>query len=47
MVVEAITGFIARTQADEIILCGATFDADARIRSLELTLDAMSASVPA
>ncbi len=47
MVAEAITGFIGQTQADEIILCGATFDADARVRSLELTLDAMNAAVPA
>ena len=26
--------------ADEILLCGATYDAAARIRSLELTLEA-------
>jgi luciferase family oxidoreductase group 1 len=41
----AITSFIARTGADEIMLCGATFDAAARIRSLELTFEAMSAPV--
>jgi luciferase family oxidoreductase group 1 len=42
---DAIEGFVARTGADEIILCGATFDPGARLRSLELTLDAFS--VPA
>ncbi|MEP3051974.1 MAG: LLM class flavin-dependent oxidoreductase [Erythrobacter sp.] len=36
----AITDFIARTDADEIILCGATFDPKARVRSLELTMQA-------
>jgi len=37
---DSIAGFAARTGADEIMLCGATHDPDARIRSLELTLDA-------
>jgi len=37
---DGIAAFIQRTGADEIMLCGATYDPDARIRSLELTLDA-------
>lgn len=37
---EQIDAFIARTHADEIILCGATFDPDARLRSLEMTVEA-------
>jgi luciferase family oxidoreductase group 1 len=41
----AIEAFIARTGADEIMLCGSTYDPAARIRSLELTLAAMSAPV--
>ncbi len=36
----AIDAFVQRTQADEIILCGATFDPEARLRSLELTIEA-------
>jgi alkanesulfonate monooxygenase SsuD/methylene tetrahydromethanopterin reductase-like flavin-dependent oxidoreductase (luciferase family) len=43
---EGITAFVARTGADEILLCGATYDAEARIRSLEMTLDACQ-TVPA
>ena len=35
-----IARFIERTRADEIMLCGSTFDPDARLRSLELTLEA-------
>lgn len=35
-----IAAFIERTQADEIILCGSTYDPEARERSLELTLEA-------
>ncbi|MFZ9394564.1 MAG: LLM class flavin-dependent oxidoreductase [Erythrobacter sp.] len=35
-----IADFVARTGADEIIVAGATFDPDARIRSLELTMEA-------
>jgi luciferase family oxidoreductase group 1 len=40
-----INAFIDRTQADEIMLCGATYDPQARIRSLELTLAAMAMPV--
>ncbi|RGP42003.1 uncharacterized protein BPTFM16_02314 [Altererythrobacter insulae] len=36
-----MSAFIARTQADEIVVCGATYDPAARLRSLELTMDAM------
>ncbi|MEO0462705.1 MAG: LLM class flavin-dependent oxidoreductase [Pseudomonadota bacterium] len=42
-----ISAFIGRTGADEILLCGSTYDPDARIRSLELTMDAMSAELTA
>jgi len=42
---EKIDAFIARTAADEILLCGSTFDPEARLKTLELTLDAMSAQV--
>ena len=35
-----IESFVARTRADEIILCGSTFDPEARLRSLELTTEA-------
>ena len=35
-----IAAFVARTGADEIMLCGATYDPAARIRSLELTMEA-------
>jgi luciferase family oxidoreductase group 1 len=41
----AIIAFIARTGADEIMLCGSTYDPAARIRSLTLTLAAMDAPV--
>jgi luciferase family oxidoreductase group 1 len=37
---DGIEAFVRRTGADEIMLCGATYDPEARIRSLELTLDA-------
>lgn len=37
---DGIEAFVRRTGADEIMLCGATYDPQARIRSLELTLDA-------
>jgi len=40
MVRDDIARFIERTRADEIMLCGSTFDPDARLRSLELTLEA-------
>lgn len=36
-----IADFVKRTGADEIIACGATYDPAARIRSLELTMDAV------
>lgn len=36
---EGIAAFVARTGADEIMLCGATYEPDARIRSLELTIE--------
>lgn len=39
----AIDAFVERTGADEIILCGSTYEAEARIRSLELTMEACSA----
>ena len=42
---DQITAFIARTGADEIMLCGSTYDPAARIRSLELTMAAMDAHV--
>lgn len=38
---EAIGRFVERTRADEIIVSGATYDAQARIRSLELTMEAL------
>jgi luciferase family oxidoreductase group 1 len=38
-----IERFVKRTRADEIILCGATFDPQARLRSLELTIEASQA----
>jgi len=38
-----ISRFAERTQADEIIVSGATFDPTARHRSLELTLEALKA----
>lgn len=37
---EDVTAFVRRTGADEILLCGATYDPQARIRSLEMTIDA-------
>lgn len=39
---EAIGRFVARTQADEIILAGATHDPEARMHSLKLTMDALA-----
>ncbi|GIX20923.1 LLM class flavin-dependent oxidoreductase [Erythrobacter cryptus] len=44
---ERIAAMQARTGADEILLCGATYDPEARIRSLELTLEACAALVAA
>ncbi|WP_108789768.1 MsnO8 family LLM class oxidoreductase [Erythrobacter sp. Alg231-14] len=37
---DQVDAFVQRTAADEIILCGSTFDPDARLRSLEMTVDA-------
>ena len=37
-----IAGFVERTRADELIVSGATYDAAARRRSLELTMQAVS-----
>ncbi len=39
---EAIGRFVERTQADEIMVSGATFDPAARERSLELTVEALA-----
>lgn len=39
----AINDFVARTQADEIIVAGATYDPDARETSLRLTAEAIAA----
>lgn len=44
---ERIAAMQARTGADEILLCGATYDPEARIRSLELTREACAALVAA
>lgn len=41
-----IEGFIARTQVDEVIVCSAMFDFEARKRSLEIAADAF-ANLPA
>ena len=38
---EAVRGFVSRTQADEIILAGPTFDPQARIDSLSLAMQAL------
>lgn len=37
-----INGFIERTQADEIIVAGSTFDPEDRARSLQLTMQALA-----
>lgn len=37
---EQIEAFFRRTRADEIILCGSTYEPEARLRSLELTVEA-------
>ena len=42
MVRETIKSFVQRTDADEIIVAGSTYDPDDRIRSLELSIDATS-----
>ena len=40
IVAAQIEAFVARTGADEIILCGSTYDPEARERSLALTIEA-------
>lgn len=42
MVRDAIGNFVQRTQADEIIVAGATFDPEARETSLQLTADSLA-----
>ncbi len=42
---ETIENFATRTGADEIIVAGATYDPEMRLRSLELTMDAMAAQI--
>jgi luciferase family oxidoreductase group 1 len=37
-----VKAFVERTGADEIIACGATYDPEARIRSLEITMEAVN-----
>jgi len=37
----SVGAFIARTQVDELIVAGATYDPAARRRSLELTVEAL------
>ncbi|MEM7690004.1 MAG: LLM class flavin-dependent oxidoreductase [Pseudomonadota bacterium] len=44
---ETINAFIERTGADEILLCGSTYDAEARLTTLDLTLGAMREKVTA
>jgi luciferase family oxidoreductase group 1 len=44
---DGIAAFVKRTGADEIMLCGATYDAQARIRSLRLTLEACENAIAA
>ncbi|MBV7265417.1 LLM class flavin-dependent oxidoreductase [Erythrobacter ani] len=39
---DAVHAFVKRTGADEIILCGSTFDPKARIRSLQLTMQGLA-----
>ena len=44
MVRSQIEAFVGRTKADEIMLCGATYDPEARIASLALTMEACNAA---
>jgi luciferase family oxidoreductase group 1 len=44
---EGIAAFVARTGANEIMLSGATYEPEARIRSLELTLEACEKALAA
>ncbi|GMN03387.1 LLM class flavin-dependent oxidoreductase [Erythrobacter sp. MTPC3] len=46
-VAAAIAAFIKRTGADEIMLCGSTFDPDARLRSLEMTMESVRSKAAA
>ncbi len=46
-VAEKIAAFVARTGADEIIMSGATFEPEARARSVALTVAACREAVPA
>ena len=39
---DGISSFVDLTQADEIIVCGATYDPEARVRSLDLTMQAVN-----
>ncbi len=39
---QTIHAFVERTQADEIIVAGASYDPDFRVRSLEMTIDAIA-----
>jgi len=39
---ETVARFLERTQADELILSGATFDPTARQHALRLTMEALS-----
>jgi len=39
---ETVEAFVRRTGADEIMLCGATYDPQARLHSLELTMEALA-----
>ncbi len=39
---QTVHAFIERTQADEIIVAGASYDPDFRVRSLELTINAIA-----
>ena len=39
---DSISAFVDRTQADEIIVCGATYDPEARVRSLDLSMQAVN-----
>ena len=41
-VAQTVRDFIARTGADEIVFAGPTFDPTARIRSLEMTMEALT-----
>ncbi|MEL6738718.1 MAG: hypothetical protein AAFO28_07310 [Pseudomonadota bacterium] len=42
-----IEAFLERTKADEILLCGSTYDPEARLSSLELTIETMDTALAA